>query len=72
MDWVISFTSCAMLWMMGNKSKWGPILGLVNQVLWVIYCVHIHQYGLLLGVVAYTVVHIRNAWLWRKGDGGVL
>ena len=43
MDWLLSLTSCMMLWLMGNKSKWGPIIGLGNQALWVVYAVHIEQ-----------------------------
>ena len=51
---------------MGNKSIYGIILGLINQVLWTIYALSIKQYGLLLGVFAYTIVHIRNLMKWAK------
>ena len=65
MDWILSITSFTMLWLMGNKSKWGPRLGIANQILWVIYALKIEQYGLLPGVVGYTVVHIRNLIKWE-------
>ncbi len=69
MDWLISIISCIILWLMGNKSKWGPRLGILNQTLWIIYAVSIEQYGLLLGVLTYTVIHIRNCIKWETENG---
>jgi hypothetical protein len=66
MDWVLSITSCLMLWLMGNRSKWGPRVGILNQALWIIYAISIDQVGLLLGVLAYTVIHIRNCFKWER------
>lgn len=66
MDWILSVTSCYMLWLMGNKSKWGPRVGIVNQILWIFYAVSIEQFGLLVGVLAYTVIHIRNCVKWEQ------
>ncbi len=65
MAWVLSILSVLMLWLMGNKSRYGPIVGIVAQVLWIIYVLKIEEYGLLLGVIAYTIVHIRNFWKWH-------
>ena len=66
LSWVLSATSGAMLWLMGNRSKWGPRLGLANQVLWVIYAVWLRQWGLLPGVIAYAVIHVRNLVRWQR------
>lgn len=66
MAWILSFTSVLMLWLMGNKSKWGPRLGLLNQILWFAYAIMIKEYGLLPGVVLYAIVHVRNLLAWEK------
>ena len=66
LTWLLSIMSVAMLWLMGNKSRWGPILGLVNQAAWIIYEVITHQWGLMAGTLCYTVVHIRNIIKWSK------
>jgi len=66
MSWILSITSVIMLWLMGNKNKYAPFVGIGNQVLWVIYVLMTKQHGLLLGVVMYLVVHIRNAMKWRN------
>ena len=64
--WILSGLSAIMLWLMGNRSKWGPRLGLANQVLWVIYAVGLRQWGLLPGIVLYTIVHLRNLLQWES------
>ena len=65
MAWVLSATSALMLWQMGNKSKWGPRLGIANQALWIFYAVYTEQWGLLPGVLLYTAIHIRNLYRWE-------
>jgi hypothetical protein len=64
--WILSAVSCVMLWLMGNKSRWGPAFGIFNQVLWVAYVLVTRQWGFLPGVIAYTVIHIRNLWRWTQ------
>jgi len=66
MPWILSATSALMLWQMGNKSKWGPRLGIANQVLWIIYTVATEQWGLFPGVLLYAIIHIRNLRRWAK------
>ena len=71
-SWLLSATSVLMLWMMGNKSNWGPIVGIANQFLWLYYILFIlqGQYGLIIGTVAFTIVHIRNLILWKRSLNG--
>ena len=64
LSWVLSATSAIMLWQMGNKSKWGPRLGIANQVVWIVYAVGTQQWGLIPGVLIYTAVHVRNLIRW--------
>jgi|WetSurMetagenome_2_1015567.scaffolds.fasta_scaffold907111_1 hypothetical protein len=64
--WVLSFTSAIMLWMMGNKNKYAPLVGIGNQVLWIVYTVVTKQYGLIPGVLIYLIVHIRNYIKWNR------
>lgn len=64
--WIMSGTSGLMLWLMGNKTKWGPRVGICNQVLWVIYCTWTEQWGLMPGIILYTVIHVRNLIRWER------
>jgi len=65
-SFILSALSLLSLWLMGNKNKLGMVVGLANQLLWVVYAVMLKQYGLLIGVIAYTIIHIRNLAKWSK------
>ncbi len=65
-SFILSALSLLSLWLMGNKIKLGIVVGLANQLLWVVYAVMLKQYGLLIGVIAYTIIHIRNLAKWSK------
>lgn len=66
LSYILSAFSLLSLWLMGNKSKAGAIVGIVGQVLWVVYAIWLKQPGLLVGVIAYTIVHIRNLIKWNN------
>lgn len=65
-SFILSALSLLSLWLMGNKNKLGIVVGLANQLLWVVYALMLKQYGLLIGVIAYTIIHIRNLAKWSK------
>ena len=65
-SYILSVLSLISLWLMGNKSIWGIRIGLLNQVLWIVYALMLEQYGLLIGVFAYTIIHIRNLEKWTN------
>lgn len=69
--WIVSGISIFMMWQMGNRRWWAPIVGLFGQVFWLILALYIGQYGLLPGIAGYTIVHARNAHKWHKERGSV-
>lgn len=66
MGWIVSAASILVLFLMGRKYWWAPLAGLSSQVLWVIYVIRIHEWGLLVGVFGFTFVTILNAIKWTK------
>lgn len=66
MTYLMSLLSIAMIWLMGNKWKHAPLIGLINQILWFAYIFDRKEWGLLLMTIAYTVIHFRNWIKWRK------
>ena len=66
LSYVLSANSLVSLWLVGNKNKAGFVLGVINQALWVWYALMLKQYGLLIGVIAYTIINIRNLVKWSK------
>jgi len=67
-QWVLSATSAFMLWKMGNKVPYAPVIGLFNQIIWVVYVVMTKQWGLMPGVIMYAVIHARNTYLWQRDE----
>lgn len=65
-SYVLSIVSLISLWLIGNKNKYGFVVAILNQGLWTWYAIMLKQYGLLLGVVAYTIIHVRNLIKWSK------
>lgn len=63
MQWILSVLLIVNLYLMGNKTIWGPISGIIAQAVWVVYGIMTRQYGLVPGVVVLLLINIRN---WRK------
>jgi hypothetical protein len=65
----LSSSSLIHMWLMGNKWKYAPLLGIVLQLCWAYYGVFIiNDYGFLIGSIGFTIVHIRNAIKWLGED----
>jgi hypothetical protein len=64
--WILSAFTIAVFWLMGNRSVWGPRLGVLSQLLWCYFAVSTKNYGLLPCCGLLAVVHIRNCLKWRK------
>lgn len=65
-SYILSAVSLTSLWLMCNKNKLGIVVGLVGQILWFTYALMLKQYGLIIGVVAYTIIHVRNPLKWIR------
>jgi hypothetical protein len=49
-----------------RKWKYAPIMGLVGQVVWVVYVVLTRQWGLMPGVLLYGVIYATSVKGWLK------
>ncbi|MHB1000489.1 MAG: hypothetical protein ACYC27_14715 [Armatimonadota bacterium] len=65
MSYVLSVVSLASMWLYGNRTIAGPISGLVIQALWLIYAIQSREYGFIVSVIGFTVVHYRNLRKWN-------
>jgi hypothetical protein len=66
LEFLLSIFTIAMLWLMGSKSKWGPIVGLFGQIFWIWFVISNQIWGLAPGVLAVTIVTARNSIIWWK------
>jgi len=66
LDWVLSMSSVVVMWLMGNKWRYAPLVGFCRQMLWIYYVCYTKHWGLLLGVLINAIIDIRNLIKWNK------
>lgn len=59
-----------------GKKRWEAFIWLiVMECLWIIFALQTGTYGFIIGSLAYMIVYIRNARLWRvelsRASGGM-
>jgi len=53
-------------YVLGNKKRYGFLLNLVGNSLWIYVAFKVQIYGLLLVVIPALILNIRNFLKWRK------
>lgn len=56
------------MWLAGNKNPLGWMVGLFNQILWLLFIVLFEAYGLLPLSAFLTVVYTRNLIRWKAEE----
>jgi hypothetical protein len=52
------------MWKMGDVSVWGPIIGVISEIVWLALIVRGRLWGLLPLTAVLGIVHIRNLIIW--------
>lgn len=72
--YVLSVVTLTQAHMAGSKHKHAWSLGMVNQLLWLLFIFYTETYGLLVLNIGLWIVYIRNHLLWYKegrSEGGL-
>lgn len=56
------------MYISGRKNKWGWLLGMCTQVLWVGYAIDTKGYFFILGSMGYFTIYLKNFVVWYKAD----
>lgn len=62
----ISILTIVAMILLGNKSRWGWIVGLFNQVLWITFAIWFKAWGLLPLTFVLIFVYTRNLYKWNR------
>ena len=62
---VLAFTGLFGMYLAGRGSSWGWVLGIADEVLWIVYAVVTGQWAFCLSAMAYGWVYSRNLRAWR-------
>jgi hypothetical protein len=54
------------LYLAGRRSYWGWVVGLLDEVLWIVYAVNTRQWPFCLSALAYGWVYGRNLRSWLR------
>lgn len=66
MPWVMSCITIWMTLMAGNKHPKAWLVGLFNQLLWLVWILLSGSFGFLPMNIALWIVYGRNHWKWLK------
>ena len=61
-----STTTVASMWLMGNRSLYGPAMGVISELVWGAVIVHSALWGLLPLCLFLVAVNARNWMKWRR------
>lgn len=66
--WSISLAAIGILgiWLAGRKNLWGWAVGVLAQVLWMVYAIVTQQWGFILSALAYGWIYGLNWWKWAR------
>lgn len=65
-SWCASLITISGTYFTGRVSLWGPALGMVAVVPWLVFAVHGHHWGMLPVNAVVTYLHIKNFKAWKK------
>lgn len=68
-SWIAGIGAVIVVALTMKKWKWAPLLGLFVQSFWFIYVFVEKQWGLLLPVIAYTIIYAIGSYTWLKKNG---
>lgn len=65
-SYVLTIIGVLGFWLAGKKVWWAWYVNIANQVLWFTYAVVTDQWGFIFGALFYTVVFVKNAYMWTR------
>jgi nicotinamide riboside transporter PnuC len=67
-SWLLMIVGVTGLYFSGKQKWWGWLIGLLSEILWMIYAVVTEQYGFIVFALVYAIVFIKNAYSWYNNS----
>jgi len=69
LDWIAGILELYVIYTVGNKNRWGWLLGVLCCFIWILYIVVTKStYGMLPTLIPVIVINIRNFIKWSEED----
>lgn len=65
-SWILAAIGITGIWLAGSRNTVGWMIGVLAQVLWIIYAISTKQWGFIASALAYGFVYGRNWLKWRR------
>ncbi len=66
MDWLAAALELLAIWIVGNKNRWGWLLGCAGCLCWMVVSYRTGVHGLLLVAIPAFLTDIRNFVKWSR------
>lgn len=66
LPWVLSANTLYVMFLAGNKRKHAWLLGLIGQLLWLVWIILVQAWGLLPMNIGLWIIYGRNHFKWNK------
>lgn len=67
-SWLLMAVGVTGLYLAGSKRKIGWVIGILVQVLWIVYAIITKQWGFIASAIVYGAVNIRNWRRWQREE----
>ena len=65
-SWLLTAIGVSGFWIVGTGRRWGWLINISAQGLWIAYSLQTEQYGFIVASLAYGGVFTRNWWRARR------
>jgi len=65
-SWVLSCVGGFGIYLAGKKDWRGWAVGILSEVLWLVYAIITKQYGFIFGSILYSTILINNLYGWLQ------
>lgn len=65
-SYALAFVGIVGIYLAGKKNLWGWAVGVLAQILWVVFAVATQQYGFIVSALAYGFIYGKNFLAWKK------
>jgi nicotinamide riboside transporter PnuC len=66
--WLFTLMGIVAMYLLTRKNRWGYIVGLTKELIWIPYGFATHQYGFVASGIIFAAVFIRGFTLWSQPD----
>lgn len=68
LSYVLAIIGIGGMWITGKKNRWGWVVGIVYNALWILYAVGTAQYAFILVCAVFIILYSINFFAWSKDE----